>query len=171
MVLLVWSSERCAEGGAAIGEALHEPVRVAANLQHAIEQLQTAAFSLVIFDDRTIDRAPSETELAFQHLGEAIPVVVNFAISGMDRIVAFVRTARERRRIEVYKLEESVRSGLRAQFKDDVTALLLLCGVARQDPALAAAGSERISKIEEIASSMREKLLETNPRMSKAAHG
>jgi DNA-binding NtrC family response regulator len=158
MILLIWSSEKAAACAGALEQAFAQPVRVASNMEQACEEIKTAEFSAVLID-QWIDEMPSgKANLLFQRLGGAVPVTINFAISAMDRVVRTVRAALEQRDRESRMARQEAVGVLRAQLKDDVTALLLLCGLALQEPALTEMVAARIRTIEEVANQIRRKL-------------
>lgn len=151
--------------------ALHEPVQATTSFEQACEEVKKADFSLVVLDQWMSEVSPAGTDSLFQNLGRAVPVVVNFAITGMDRVVAIVRCALERHVAEGRSARESASTMLRAQFKDDVTAVLLSCAVALQEPTLTPAAAERIRKVEELANRIRHKLQEGDAsKVGRAAH-
>ena len=151
--------------------ALHEPVQATTSFEQACEEVKKADFSLVVLDQWMSEVSPAGTDSLFQNLGRAVPVLVNFAITGMDRVVAIVRSALERHVVEIHTARESASTTLRAQFKDDVTAVLLSCAVALQEPTLTPAAAERIKNVEELANRIRYKLLAGDTgKAGKAAH-
>ena len=139
---------------------LHEPVQVANSVEQACEELKKADFSLVVLDEWMSEVSPSGTDSLFQNLGRAVPVMVNFAITAIDRVTAIVRSALLQRAAENRAAHESISAALYAQFKDDVTAVLLSCAVALQEPTLTPVAAEKVRKIEEFAKRIRYKLQE-----------
>ena len=151
--------------------ALHEPVQATTSFEQACEEVKKADFSLVVLDQWMSEVSPAGTDSLFRNLGRAVPVLVNFAITGMDRVVAIVRSALERHVVEIHTARESASTMLRAQFKDDVTAVLLSCAVALQEPTLTPAAAERIKNVEELANRIRYKLQAGDTgKAGKAAH-
>jgi sigma54-dependent transcription regulator len=65
----------------------------------------------------------------FEHLGPAVPLFVDFGISGVERILRELRAALLPRGREMVLARHSARQSLRDELKDDVTALLLSCGI------------------------------------------
>ena len=76
--------------------------------------------------------------MVLQHVGTAIPVYVNFAICGMERVVRELRAALHRRKREVLLARQGAEQGLRNELKDTITAILLSCELALQTPNLQA---------------------------------
>ena len=92
---------------------------------------------------------PEPTSVLFDHLGPAVPVFVNFGISGVERILRELRAALSRRGREMVLARHVARQGLRDGLKNDVTALLLSCDIALQESELTEVALERLRKIRE----------------------
>jgi hypothetical protein len=90
------------------------------------------------------------------HLGGAIPVFVNFGISGIERILRELRAAFNRRGRETVLAQQNARIVL--WNSHDVTALLLCCGVILDDAALDRGVAVRVKTIETVANRIKEKL-------------
>ena len=118
---------------------------MASSLHQGCERLRSDEFSAVIVDQWVTEAEPEPTSVLFDHLGPAVPVFVNFGISGVERILRELRAALSRRGREMV-----------LELKDDVTALLLSCDVALGECTGTAA--ERITKIKELAYQLRNKL-------------
>lgn len=158
MILLIWSSERAHDCAKAIESAFQRPVRVVPNLQQACEHLQMEEYSAVLIDQWITEAEPGQADFLFHHLGTAAPVFVNFGISGLERIVRELRAAFNRRGRETMLARHNARIALRDELKDDVTALLLSCGIALNEPDLGETIVARLRTIEEIANKIKEKL-------------
>lgn len=171
MILLIWSSERAFDCAKAIESAFQRPVRVVPNLQQACEHLQREEYSAVLIDQWTTEAEPGQADFLFHHLGTAAPVFVNFGISGVERIVRELRAAFNRRGRETMLARHNARIALRDELKDDVTALLLSCGIALNEPDLGEPILTRLRTIEEIANKIKEKLAATEEGSSVAASG
>ena len=59
--------------------------------------LRAQEYSAVIIDESLLEREPAESETVLQHIGMAVPIHINFAISGIDRVVRELSAARYRR--------------------------------------------------------------------------
>lgn len=171
MFLLVWSSEKAQQCAQVLEHDFNEPVRIASNLEQAREELKANAFSAVLLDQLLYEAWPNQAEFVFHHLGSAAPVIVNFAISAMDRIVRTVRTSLEQRKREMQVAREQACAALDAELKDSLTAILLSCGLGLQDQPLPAHAAQQIRRIQEIAKDMQQTLLgEDLKEMTTAAH-
>jgi len=158
MILLIWSSERAQECARAIEEAFQQRVQVADTLHEGCERLRTEEYSAVLLDQWITEVEPAQADYLFHHLGTAVPVFVNFSISAMERVLRELRAAFNRHGRETIAARHTARLGLRNELKDDVTALLLSCGMALDDPALSQAALARLKAIEGIANQIKNKL-------------
>lgn len=129
---------------------------MASSLHEGCEQLRADEFSAVIVDQWVTEAEPEPTSVLFDHLGPAVPVFVNFGISGVERILRELRAALSRRGREMVLARHVARQSLRDELKDDVTALLLSCDVALRESA--GTVTERLVKIKELANQVRNKL-------------
>ena len=69
-----------------------------------------------------------------EHLGTAFPVYINFAVTGMERLVREVRSALHRRKREETLARSAVEDQMRSEMRETVTALLLSCELAMAVP-------------------------------------
>src|ERR1035438_5391881 len=125
MILLVTPSERARECAAALQDATSEPVRIAENLARAATLLRAECFPVVVFDQYLLESEPDETGSTIEHLGTALPIQINLAICGMDRLVREVRGAVERRKREESRARQAAVRQLHSELNSMVTALLL----------------------------------------------
>lgn len=166
MILLIWSSERAPDCAKAIEDTFQQRVHVAATLHEGCEHLRLEEYSAVLVDQWITEVEPGPADHLFHHLGTAVPVFVNFGISGIERILRELRAAFNRHGRETMRARHNARLGLRNELKDDVTALLLSCGLALDDPALSEAAVARLKVIEGVANQIKSKLAlpeEENP--------
>jgi hypothetical protein len=158
MILLITSSSRALECANFIHEAIGEPAQVASSLRNAATQLRLTEFSAVVIDQSLIDADPDDSERVLQHLGMAVPVYVNFAVSGVERVARQLRTAMQRYKKEVHAARQSAEQAIRNDLKGPVTALLLSCELTLQTPGLPATAQVKLRSIYELARELRAKL-------------
>jgi hypothetical protein len=96
--------------------------------------------------------------MVLEHIGTAIPVHVNFAISALDRVVRDLRAALHRHRREALRLRQEIHQGIRNELKDTVTAVLLSCEIALQVPNLPSAAEIKMRSVRDLAQEVRVKL-------------
>ena len=169
MILLVWSSEKAPECARAIEQAFQNPVRVVPHLDAAVEELRKIPFLAVILDQHLWDGFPPRVDLLLQHLGDAVPVIVNFAISTTERVVRELKEALDRWTRITQLARRGASAILMSELKDELTAWFLSCGIALHEPVLNATAAEQLKRIEGIAKRMRQKLSEPGV-LAGAAH-
>lgn len=158
MILLITPSGRGGECGNALQEATSEPVHVAENLRQAVVRLRAEEYRAVVIDQSLLEAEPGESETVLQHIGTAIPVHVNFAISGMERVSREVRAALQRRKREELVARQAAEQALCSELKDSVTAMLLSCELALNVPNLPAPAAEKIHTVHRLARDLRVRL-------------
>ncbi len=158
MILIIWNSGKAQECARAIEHAMQEPVQVVTSLHEGGECLRSREYSAVVVDQWITEAEPEPTSVVFDNLGMAVPVFVNFGISGVERILRELRAALSRRGLESVLARHSARQALREELKDELTALLLSCGIALGEPELTDSVKSRLQRIEELAKHMKEKL-------------
>ena len=158
MILLIWASERAQDCARAIEETFQQRVHVAATLQEGCEHLQAEDYAAVLVDQWSTEVEPGQADYLFHHLGTAVPVFINFGISGVQRVLRELRAALNRQGRETMLARHNARLDLRNELKDDVTALLLGCGLALEDPSLNEAAILRLRQIQQTAEQIKYKL-------------
>jgi len=164
MILLATASERASECAAALKEATGEEVVVAESLARAATLLRAECYLAVVLDRYLLEAEPHEAETTLEHLGTAIPVQVNLAISGMERLVREVRAAVQRRQREEVRARKAAIGRLHGELSGTVTALLLSIELALETPGLAPAAAEKLQVVHELVKKLR-KQLETTGSM------
>jgi hypothetical protein len=158
MILLITpfaNAQNCAD---AIKEATGDTVEISSSLRHAVSQLRTQEYVAVVLDQLSLEAEPEECDLVTEHLGTAIPVHVNFAISGIARVIRELRAALHRRKKESLLARRWAEEALRNDLKGTVTALLLSCEMALEAPSIPAPAEEKIRAAHELAKELRNKL-------------
>ena len=87
MILLITPSARIKECAQSLESATSHPVHTATSLQEAGSRLREQEYAAVIVDQFLVEAEADESERIVQHFGTATPVYVNFAISGIQRVV------------------------------------------------------------------------------------
>jgi hypothetical protein len=158
MILLVTPIEKRNECAAALHEAIGEPVAIAENLPQPATLLRTEFYTAAVLDQYLAETEPHETEMALEQLGAAIPVQVNFAISGTERLVREVRSAVRRRRHEESAARTAAAHALRGKLNSTLTTLLLDSELALETTGLSPAAAERLASVHEAAQKLRAEL-------------
>lgn len=158
MILLVTPSERASECAAALHEAAGEGVVVAESLARAATLLRAECYLAVVLDQYLLETEPHEAETTLEHLGTAILLQVNLAISGMERLVREVRAALQRRQRDEARARQAAIGRLCSELNGTITALLLSSELALEISGLPAAVAEKIEAVHELVKKLRRQL-------------
>jgi len=158
MILLVTPSDRANDCAQALQQSTGEEVVVAGNLRQAATLLRSESYLAVVLDQHLLETEPDEIDTAMQHLGTAIPVQVNLAISGLDRLVREVRAAVERRKREEAAARRAAVGMLHSELNGTLTALLLHCELALDVPGLPPAAEDKLHSAHELVKKIRTQL-------------
>jgi len=158
MILLVSPIDRAHQCARALQENTGEEVVVADNLRRAAALLRSNSYLAVVLDQHLLETEPDEIDTAMQHLGTAIPVQVNLAISGLDRLVREVRAAVERRKREEAAARRAALGALHSELNGPLTALLLECELALKVPGLPPPAAEKLQSAHELVNKIRAQL-------------
>ncbi|HVI09469.1 MAG TPA: hypothetical protein VND65_14365 [Candidatus Binatia bacterium] len=158
MILLITPSARGQECAAMLKESTGEETNWAASLQQAVAQLREQSYNAAVLDQFLLESEPGESDQVIEHLGTAFPVYLNFAVSGMERLLREVRSALHRRKREETQARRSVEQQIRSQMSESLTAMLLSCELAMAVPGVPDPAAEKIRTIDNLARDMRQRL-------------
>lgn len=158
MILLVTPIASARECCVRLQQATDEPVVTAQNFLEALARLRTGHYSLVIFDHHLAEAEPNEFHTTFAHLGDAILLDINFALTGIDRLVREAASALKRREFNQASTHAAAARALQNECGGTFTALLLNCGLASEIPNLPPAAVEKLASIREAAEKLRSHL-------------
>lgn len=170
MILLIWPSARNQECAQAFQREFDQSVKTVSTLDAACEELKNITFSAVVLDHWLCEASPAAADFMLQHIGSSVPIVVNFAISSMDRVVRTVRMSLQQHKREMELARQHACMNLKSELKDDLTELFLSCGIGLQDPGLTTQAAEQIRRIETIGKHIQQRLAEEQADEALAAH-
>jgi hypothetical protein len=158
MLLVLTPFAKARDCAQAIQQVTCEETHVAATSSQALAQLRAREYVAVLIDQAFLETEPVESDMVLEHIGTAVPIHVNFAINGTDRVVRELRAALRRHKKQVLLMRQEVQQALRNELKDTITALLLSCEMALQVPDLQSAAEGRMRTVHELAQEMRLKM-------------
>ena len=158
MILIITASASGQQCVDALQAATNNEVQWAQSLQQAAANLRQQTYSAAVIDQFLLETEPEESDQMLEHLGTAFPVYVNFAVTGLERLVREVRSALHRRKREETAARRAVEDQLRSEMGDTLTALLLSCELAMSIPGVPAPAAERIQTIDTLARELRVRL-------------
>jgi hypothetical protein len=158
MILLITPLAKARDFAKMLEEITAEASQVAATLREAVSQLQTQEFSAVVIDQLWLDAEFDGLDTILKHVGTAVPVYTNFAVSGMERVAHELRSALRRRKREFQIARQAAEQSLRRELNDTITAILLSCEMALDAPNLPLFAETKMRAVDAFAKEMRTKL-------------
>ena len=157
-ILMITSMESAEDCAALIHRQLGMEVEVAANRRAGLAALRRHEYAVMIVEEALAEADPQGADLLWEHAGMAVPVQVNFAISGCARLVREVKSALGRREQEEQVAMRAAASRMESELKSTVTGLLLQSELALADPSISPQLILRLRHVVELAGSLRQRL-------------
>lgn len=158
--LIVTGIDGAEECASALSQQLHLIVDVASGRKAALPLLGRREYLVVIVDRAISEADPDGAELLWKDAGLAMPLEINFAISGAARLVREVRLALSRREHEQSQAMHAAVAAVDSRLKDAVTAFLLQSQLALSEPDIPPRIETRLTQMAEIAGHLRKRLEE-----------
>ena len=155
MVTAITGAENCAR---ALSKQFAVHVETAASHREALTALRKREFSILVIDESLVDSRQGGSDLLLKHSGLAIPLEMNFAISGCGRLVREVRAALARRDRELGLAFSAAASSIESELREGIAGLLLQTQLALAEPGIPPSLNERLQLILESALSFRRRL-------------
>jgi hypothetical protein len=160
MVTAITGAENCA---AVLSKQFGMPVETAASRREAVAALRRREFAIVVIDEALVDSRADGSDLLLKHAGLAIPLEMNFAISGCGRLVREVRAALSRREREHEVALSAAFISLGSELRETVAGLLLQVQLAHAEPGVSPEVSDRLRLILDLTVNLRQKLDSQEP--------
>lgn len=158
MILLITSSSSGRECAEALLAATSQETHWAQNLQEANARLREQSYAIAVIDQFLLETEPEESDRMIEHLGTAFPVYVNFAVTGIERLLREVRFSLHRRRREETAARRAVAEQMHSEMRETLTAMLLSCELAMLVPGVPVPAAEKIRAIDNLARELRLRL-------------
>ena len=155
MVTGIEGASNCAE---VIGAQLGMEVEVAEGRREALAALKRREFLAVVVDETLAECDPAAAEALWGRAGLAIPLQINFALSGAARLVREIRAALGRRERERALASRAATAAIETELKSTVAGLLLHSQLALEGQHVPAATAEKLRVVAELAGSLRQRL-------------
>jgi hypothetical protein len=157
-ILIVTGMEGAENCAAALTRLLSLDCEVAQGRKAAIAALKRDEYAALVVDEGIVDADPAGAEQIWEHAGLAIPVQVNFAIAGAQRLAREIRLALNRRDRERALAHEAAAAAIETELKSTVAGLLLHSQLALQDLDVPTQLREKLRVVADLASNLREQL-------------
>jgi hypothetical protein len=158
MILLITPSARGQQCADFLKEATSEETHWVQNPHAASTRLRQQPYSAVVIDQFLLETEPEESDQMLEHLGTAFPVYINFAVTGIERLVRDVRSSLHRRKREEASARRAIEDQMRSEMRETLTAMLLSCELAMSAPDVPAYAVEKIRAIDNLARALSQRL-------------
>jgi hypothetical protein len=165
MVTGMEGAENCAATLARLLGTDCEACEVAQGRRAAIAALKRTEFAAVVVDEGIIDTDAPGAELIWENAGLAIPVQVNFAVCGAQRLAREIRMALNRRERERALAREAAAVAIDSELKSTVAGLLLHSQLALADREVPLPIKEKLRVVADLAGTLREQLASHPPSL------
>jgi hypothetical protein len=165
-VLMVTGIEGARNCAAAVSTQLGMELEVAENRRAALAVLKRREFHVVVVDETIAECEPASAEAIWAQAGLAIPLQMNFALSGAMRLVREIKAALHRREREQALASRAAAAAIETELKSTVAGLLLHSELALKGSGVPGPIADRLRVVAELAGTLRQQLsspLNTTP--------
>ena len=141
-----------------LSHQLNFPVDFAPDRKEGIATLKRKRYSVVVVDESIAEADARGAEVLWRYTSLAVPMQVNFALSGTARLARDIRAALSRREQEQALAMRAAASTIESQLKSTVTGLLLQSQLALAEPAISGNVATKLRLVVELAGNLRVQL-------------
>ncbi len=157
-ILMVTGIEGSSNCAAAVGTQLGMEVEVAENRRTALKALRRREFQVVVVDETIAECDPAAAEAIWAQAGLAIPLQINFALSGAARLMREIKAALHRRQREQAMAGRAAVAAIETELKSTIAGLLLNSELALKGSGVPAPVADRLRVVAELAGTLRQQL-------------
>ncbi len=157
-VLMVTGIEGARNCAAAVSKQLVMEVEVAESRRAALSALKRREFSVVVVDETMAECDPAGAEAIWSQSGLAIPLQINFALSGAVRLVREIKAALHRREREQALAGRAAAAAIETELKSTIAGLLLHSELALKGNGVPATVAHRLRVVADLAGALRQRL-------------
>jgi len=147
--------ENCAN---VLEQQLGVRVEVAAGRREGLDGLRRREYGVVVVEESLVESDPTWADHLWEQTGFAVPLQINFAISGCARLGREIRAALNRRDGEHSVARRAVASEIESELKSSLTGLLLQSELALREPAVPPSLEPKLRHMVELAGQIRDRL-------------
>jgi DNA-binding NtrC family response regulator len=157
-ILMVTGIEGARNCAAVVSAQLGMEVEVAEGRKAALAALRRREFAAVVVDETMAECDPSAAEAVWERAGLAIPLQINFALSGAARLIREIRAALHRREREQMLARRAAAAAIESELKTTVAGLLLHSQLALNTSEASSPVTEKLRVVAELAGNLRQQL-------------
>jgi hypothetical protein len=155
MVTGIEGARNCA---AVVESQLGTDVEVAEGRKTALNALRHHEFQVIVIDETLAECDPAAAERICEMAGLAIPLQINFAVSGTARLTREIRAALHRREREQSVARRAAAAAIEAELKSTVAGLLLHSQLALNGGGMPEHIVDRLRMVADLAGSLKQQL-------------
>ena len=157
-ILIVTGIEGARNLAAVVGTQLGLEVEVAEGRKAALAALRRREFAAVVVDQTMAECDPAAAEAVWERAGLAIPLQINFALSGAARLTREIRAALHRRERDQELARRAATAEIESELKTTVAGLLLHSELALSGSGLPPSLADKLRMVADLAGSLRQQL-------------
>jgi signal transduction histidine kinase len=160
-ILLVTGIEGARNCADVLAKHLNTEVEVAEGRKAALAALRQREFAAVVVDETVTACDPAAAEAIWERSGLAIPVQINFALSGAERLIREIKAALQRREREQLIARRAAAAAVESELKTTLAGLLLQSQLALSSSEAGTPVAERLQMVTSLAGDLRRQLSAT----------
>jgi len=145
----------CAE---VVSKQLGMKVEAAEGRRAALAILRHKDFAAVVVDESLAECDPAAADAIWERSGLAIPLQINFAVSGEARIIREIRAALHRREREQALARQAATASMEMDLKNTVSGLLLQSQLALSQGGVPSEVAEKLRLVVSLAGTLRDQV-------------
>jgi len=157
-ILMVTGIEGASNCAAVVAEQLGVTVEVAEGRKTALAALRKKEFAAIVVDETLALCDPAAAEAIWEHAGLAIPLQINFAVSGAARVILDIRAALHRREREQAAARRAATAVMEKEMKTTIAGLLLHSKLALSDGEMPIGIADKLRRVADLAINLRDQL-------------
>jgi CheY-like chemotaxis protein len=157
-ILIVTGVEGARNCAAVVSAQLGMEVEVAEGRKAALAALRHREFAAVVVDETMAECDPAAAEAVWERSGLAIPLQINFALSGAARLIREIRAALHRREREQILARRAAAAAIENELKTTVAGLLLHSQLALSGAEVPSNVADKLRVVADLAGSLRQQL-------------
>jgi len=160
-ILIVTGMEGAENCAAALTKMLELECEAANGRKAALSALKRNEYAAIVVDESIIGAnpaGPAGSDPIWENAGLAIPLQVNFALSGVQRLAREIRMALNRRERERALSHQAAAAAIETELRSTVAGLLLHSQLAMQDRQIPAPLAEKMRLVANLAGNLRQQL-------------
>jgi DNA-binding NtrC family response regulator len=154
-ILIVTGIEGARNCAAAVSAQLKTEVDAVEGRRAALAALRGREYDAVVVDETMAECDPSSVEAIWSHTGLAIPLQINFALSGADRLVREIRAALHRREREQALAHRAATAEIENELKTTIAGLILQSQLALSSSDFSSPLADKLRVVAELAGNLR----------------